>query len=111
MSFTDQMASLRASLDDTKKRTGAAVRGVKRETKEILSDSRVLVAGYAQTQKANAEQLRESLRHSTQKLTRDVKEIRGDNIRSQRELKRDFASAHNVFLGKQRRQGKEGKPA
>lgn len=93
MSFTDQMASLRGSLNDTKKRTNQAVRGVKRDTK-------ALVQGYAQTQKANARRLREDLKHSTQSLAKDVKAMRGDNIRSQRELKRDFISAHNVFFGK-----------
>lgn len=104
MSFTDQMTGLRASLNDTKKRTNQAVKDVKREAQALVQE-------YAQTQKANAKQLREDLRYSTQNLVREVKGIRGDNIRSQQELKRDFVSAQNVFWGKQRPEEKEEKPA
>lgn len=95
MSFTDQMVGLRASLDETKEKTTTAVRANKRDTHELLRK-------YAQTQKANAQQLRGDLERATQNLGRGVKEMREDNIRSQRELRSDFASAHKVFLGKQK---------
>ena len=107
MSFINQMASLRTSLNDTKKRTNQAVRKVKRDTIEIIRGAQEMVDGYAQTQKANAKQLREDLGYSTQNLVRDVKGIRGNNIRSQRELKRDFASAQNAFWGKQKPEEKK----
>ena len=109
MSFTDQMGSLRNTLNDTKKRTNQAVKNVKRDADKIVRGAQAIVAEYAQTQKANAKKLREDLRFSTQNLVRDVKEIRGDNIRSQTELKRDLASAQNVFWGKQKKQEKKEK--
>lgn len=109
MSFIDQMAGLRTSLNDTKQRTDQAVRKVKRDTNEIVRGARELVADIAQTQKANANQLRGDLERATQDLGREVKEMRGDNIRSQKELRRDFASARNVFWGKQKvEEEKEG---
>lgn len=112
MSFTDQMASLRAGLNDTKKRTNQAVKTVKRDSHEIIRGARALVREYAQTQTANTKQLRQDLERTTQNLARAVKEMREDNIKSQTELKKDFASGHNVFWGKQeveeRKKEKEG---
>lgn len=110
MSFTNQMASLRTSLNDTKKRTNQAVREVKKDTHEIIRGAQELVAQYAQTQKANAKQLHEDLKHSTQNLVRYVEEMRGDNISSQKALREDFASASRVFRGKQKvEEKKKGK--
>lgn len=112
MSFTDQMASLRTSLNDTKKRTSQAVREVKSDTNEIIREAQALVQGYAQTQKANAKQLRENLRHSTQNLARDVKETRGANIREQGEKRREFVQAQAAFWGRQKvGEKKKEKPA
>lgn len=109
MSFIDQMASLRTSLNDTKQRTNQSVRKVKRDTDGIIRGAKELVADIAQTQKANAKQLRGDLERATQDLGREVKEMRGDNIRSQDKLRRDFASARNVFWGKQKvEEEKEG---
>ena len=87
-------------MNDTKKRTDQAVKKVKKDTNEIIRGAQKMVAGYAQTQKANAKQLRENLKHATQNLTRDVKEIRGVNIREQREKRREFAQAQVAFWGK-----------
>lgn len=109
MSFTHQMGSLRNTLNDTKERTNQAVKGVKRDAKEIVHGAQEMVAEYARTQKANAKKLREDLRSSTQNLVRDVKEIRKHNMRSQTELQRDLDSARNIFWGKQKRQEKKEK--
>lgn len=102
MSFTNQMGSLRNTLNDSKQRTSQAVKRVKRDANEIIRGAQALVAEYTQTQKVNAQQLRQDLERTTQSLSRQVKEMRGDNIRSQRELRRDFVSGHNVFWGKQK---------
>ena len=107
MSFTDQMADLRASLDENKKRTNQAVRKVKRDANEITRGAQELVAGYAQTQKANAQQLHKDLKHTAQNLVRDVKEARGANIKEQRERRREFAQAQIAFWGKQKPEEKK----
>ena len=102
MSFTDEMRHLRSSINDTKDKTETAVKRVKKDTNQIIRQAQKLVAGYAQTQKTNAKQLRQDLRQATQNLARDVKEIRGANIREQRQRRTEFAQARAVFWGEQK---------
>jgi hypothetical protein len=97
MSFIDEMRNLRSAIDDTKEKTKTAVKLVKKDTNEILGEAQKIVAGYAQTQKANAKQLRRDLRQATQNLVRDVKAARSANIRDQRERRREFAQARAAF--------------
>lgn len=44
---------------------------------------------------------------AVKRVKRDVKEMRADNINSQKALREDFNSASRVFWGKQKRQEKK----
>lgn len=102
MSFIDQMSNLRATLEDTKKKTAVAVKQTKKDTHRLRHEAQGLVKDFAARQKANARMLREELKGATNELKSKVKKIRGDNVRGQRELRREFAQARDVFWGKQR---------
>ena len=100
MSFIDEMRNLRSSIEDTKEKTARAVKAIKRDTRGLRVGAQKLVDGFRTTQKANAQQIREDLKHATKNLARDVKEIRGANIKEQKERQREFAQAQAVFWGK-----------
>lgn len=102
MSFIDEMRNLRSAIEDTKEKTKSTVKEIKRNTRGLRVEAQKLVDGFRTAQKANAKQLHQNLKHTTQNLTRDVKEIRGTNIREQREKRREFAQAQAVFWGKQK---------
>ena len=107
MSFANQMASLRTSLDDTKKRTNQAIRKVKKDTNGVLHGAQEMMAKYAQTQKANAHELRKDLESATQSLKEKVKETREKNIGEQKKRRKEFGEAQVAFWGKQIIKNKE----
>ena|SRR3990167_3398875 len=100
MSFIDEMRNLRSSIEDTKEKTKRAVKEIKRDTRGLRVGAQKLVDGFAKEQKANAQQLRQDLKHATQNLVRDVKETRGVNIKEQRERRKEFVQAQAAFWGK-----------
>lgn len=101
MSFVDQMSNLRTLLEETKRNTKQAVGNVKKDAHQLQKEAQKLVRQFASEQKVRGQSLRQELKGTTQRLEGEVKQIRGNNIRQQREKRREFAQAKAVFWGKE----------
>lgn len=110
MPFDNQMGNLRTLLDDTQKKTKAAVKETKKDAHDLCRETRAIIKQMGENQKVNAKIVREELRNATTQLGKKVGEMRAENIGKQRQLHREIAQGQAIFWGKQKKEEeKKGK--
>lgn len=100
MSYVNQMANLRADLEETKKKTTVSVGETKRAAHKIQDNARKTVREFATQHKTNAKVLRNDLAESVLNLEEDVNKMRNTNKREQRELRSELKQGAAAFWGR-----------